>query len=153
VSVPSWLPLIVLAGLCCAGAWLDATQRRLPNWLCALLAVLGLAIALVLDGPGAAGSHGLHMAAALVVGLALFSVRMIGGGDAKFYAGVASWFALSKAAELLLWVSLSGLVLFVGWFVYRRTRHLPIRPTGDNPSDSLPYGLAIGAGAIISALL
>ena len=152
MSLTSWISLIVLIGLCCTAAWLDATQRRLPNWLCGLTAVFGLMIALVLDGPSAAGNHGLHMAAALIGGLALFSVRIIGGGDAKYYAGVASWFALSDAIKLLLYVSLSGLVLLIAWFVYRRAKGIPIRSKTNTLADSLPYGLAIGAGAVLSAL-
>ena len=152
-SIASWIPLIALIGLCCTAAWLDATQRRLPNWLCALTAVLGLAAAFVLGGLSEAGNHGLHLAAALVGGLALFSVRIIGGGDAKFYAGVASWFALSEAIKLLLYVSLSGLVLLLVWFVYRRAKRVPIRSKTNALSDSLPYGLAIGGGAILTAFV
>ena len=152
MSVANWMPLIALVGLCCAAAWLDATQRRLPNWLCGLTAVLGLVVALTLEGPNAAGNHALHMAAALVGGLALFSVRIIGGGDAKFYAGIATWFALPQAVKLLLYTSLSGLVLLIVWFVYRRAMGVPIRSKGNDMSDSLPYGLAIGAGAILAAL-
>jgi len=147
------MPLIVLTGLCCMAGWLDATQRRLPNWLCALTAGLGLMVAFLLEGPSAAGNHALHLAVALAVGLGLFGLRIIGGGDAKFYSGVASWFALAEAIKLLLYVSLSGLVLLLVWFVYRRAKHVPIRSKTNDLSDRLPYGLAIGAGAVLTALV
>lgn len=152
-SIASWVPLIVLIALCCTAAWLDAMQRRLPNWLCALTAVAGLAAALVLAGPSEAGWHALHLLVALIGGLALFSIRIFGAGDAKYYAAVASWFALSEAVKLLLLVSLSGVVLLIVWFIYRRARGIPIRSKTNSLSDSLPYGLAIGAGAILTALL
>ena len=152
-NIASWIPLIVLIGLCATAAWLDATQRRLPNWLCALTAVFGLVVAFVLGGLSEVGNHGLHLAAALAGGLALFSVRIIGAGDAKYYAGIASWFALSEAIKLLLFVSLSGVALLIVWFAYRRAKGIPIRSKTNSLSDSLPYGLAIGAGAVLTALV
>ena len=146
-----WVPVAGLAGLSAIAGWLDATQRRIPNWLCALAAGLGLLAAAILGGWSALGSHALHMAVALCGGLVLYALRGIGGGDAKFYAGVAAWFSLGQGALLLCSVALAGLVLLVLWFTYRRIKRLPIKRTKDTLADSLPYGLAIGAGAIVAA--
>lgn len=147
------MPLAALIALCAIGAWLDLTQRRIPNWLCCLTALVGLAVAVWLDGLGGLGSHALHMVAALIVGMGLFAMGGFGGGDVKFYAGVAAWFALRQGLLLLLCVALSGMVLLIAWFIYRRMKGIPLRPQKGEPMDGLPYGIAIGAGAIVAIVL
>lgn len=148
MSFESWAPLAVLIALGTTAAWLDLTQRRIPNWLCGLTAVAGLAVALWFGGLGGLGSHALHMGVALLGGMALFALGGFGGGDAKFYAGVAAWFAFGEGVQLLLCVALSGLLLLIVWFGYRRIKGLPVRRTRDGPWDGLPYGVAIGIGAV-----
>lgn len=139
--------LILLA---LAASWLDVAFRKLPNWLSILTLVVGVAVTIVDAGPSALGSHLAHALLALLVGMILFRFGVVGGGDAKFYAAVASWFGLSAAAGLLLTVSLSGLLIFVGWFIWRRMRGKPVRaPSSASNSDKLPYGIAIAAGAIV----
>lgn len=78
----------------------------------------------------------------------MFSLGIIGGGDAKFYAALAAWFPLQRGFELLLLTSLAGLGLFLAWFVIRRIQRKPIVRKATDPMDKLPYGLAIGLGAI-----
>lgn len=145
-----WAPLALLVALCGAAIWFDLTERRIPNWLCAAAAVSGLGVALIQGSLGDLGSHVLHMAIALVAGMALFATGGFGGGDAKFYAGIAGWFGLDRAIELLLCVSLSGLLLLIVWFGYRRARRIPIRRVQEDAFDGLPYGVAIGLGAILA---
>lgn len=149
-------PLIskgLLVAACLAAGWGDLSQRRIPNWLCAATALAGLGYGFAAGGWPVLGSHAAHAALALVVGMGLFAVGAFGGGDAKFYAAVAAWFALSEAAALLMAVALSGLLLLVVWFTVRRAAGKPIRRTGGDPADTLPYGLAIGSGAVIGALM
>ena len=147
---PAIIGKIVLVLLGLAACWLDATVRKLPNWLSLLTALIGLGLAASSAGLSGLGSHSAHMLIALVIGMVLFRLGMVGGGDAKFYAGVAAWFSLPEALGLLLAVSLSGLVIFLLWFVGRRLARKPIRaPSGQADADKLPYGIAIAAGAII----
>jgi prepilin peptidase CpaA len=153
LSLPVWGPLAILVALCGAAAWLDLTQRRIPNWLCGLTAVTGLATVAASGSLGDLGSHALHMALALLGGVALFALGGFGGGDAKFYAGAAAWFALGQALLLLLCVALSGLLLLVGWFVYRRMRGIPVRRSNHGPFDGLPYGMAIAGGAVAAMVV
>lgn len=108
---------------------------------------------MVMGGLNGLGSQALHMVVALLGGMTLFSLGILGGGDAKFYAGVAAWFGLKQALPLLVYVTLSGLVLLIVWFGYRRMKRLPLRPAKATLSDSLPYGLAIGIGAIALAMI
>lgn len=141
---------IALILLALIASWLDISARRLPNWLTLLTLAAGIAVTIFDPGFSALGSHLAHTIIALLVGMILFRFGVIGGGDAKFYAAVASWFALSGAPGLLLAVSLSGLVIFFVWFVWRRATGKPIRaPSPDSKADKLPYGIAIAAGAVI----
>ncbi len=153
MNLEAWVPLAALTGLCVSAAWLDLTRRRIPNWLCGLTAIAGLAVAGMLGGFGGLGSHALHMIFALLGGMGLFALGGFGGGDAKFYAAAASWFGLGQSVLLLICVALSGLLLLIGWVGYRRVRGLPLRRTKDAPFDGLPYGVAIAAGAIAASLI
>lgn len=142
---------IVLIGLCLVGAWTDLRYRRLSNLLCLIALVGGLVFAFASAGWGGLGSHLFHALIALVVGMALFAGRIVGGGDAKFYAGIAAWFALADGLRLLLAVSLGGLVLFLVWFLYRRLSRKPISRRDGAAEGKFPYGVAIAAGAIMAS--
>jgi prepilin peptidase CpaA len=146
------LSLVALALAWAVASWTDILHRLVPNWLCGVTAITGLATGFLLGGCASLGSQLLHMGIVLVAGMALFRMGLFGGGDAKFYAAVAAWFALGKAAVLLLFsISVSGLVLFVLWFIYRRLRRIPIgRSSGGSQFDSLPYGVAVGGGAVLA---
>lgn len=148
----SFVPLaaITLAGL--IAAWMDVFSRRIPNWLCGVTAVAGLATGAIAGGLPGLGNQFAHMAIVLVAGMAMFRIGIFGGGDAKFYAAVATWFPLSNAIMLLISITSCGAILFFVWFAYRRVRRLPISRKSDDLFDSLPYGVAIGAGAITTAV-
>jgi prepilin peptidase CpaA len=149
----TWGPRAILIVLCGLAAWLDLTQRRIPNWLCAATAVIGLAAALALGGVSDLGSHALHAFLALLGGMVLFAMGGFGGGDAKFYAGAACWFGLKQAPQLLVSITLAGLTVLAVWFLYRRVRRLPIsRKKSDTPFDDLPYGIGIGLGAVLAIM-
>lgn len=154
MTLEVWGPRALLIALCGLAAWLDLSQRRIPNWLCAITAVAGLAAALMLGDISNLGSHALHALLALLGGMVLFAMGGLGGGDAKFYAGVACWFALRQAPALLVSIALSGFLVLVLWFVYRRIRRLPIsRKKSESPFDDIPYGIGIGIGAILMVIL
>ena len=144
----------VLAVIGLYGAWLDIRFRRLPNWLCLAALAAGLGFSLVAGGWAAGGWALLHAVVALAIGAGMFALGGIGGGDAKFYAGMAAWFPLQAGLGLLVSVSLTGLILLVVWMAIRG-RLLRARP--NLPKDSefrkLPYGVAIAGGALINFVL
>lgn len=153
MAVTFWASVLVLLPGCLHAAWSDLFRRLIPNLLCLALALAGLAGAGVSEGFGGLGSHVAHAFLALLGGMLLFRLGMIGGGDAKFYAACAAWFALPQALGLLVAVTLAGLVLFLGWFIIRRIQRRPIRATSDALFDRLPYGLAIAGGTLIMAFV
>lgn len=151
MQVASTAILALIAG---AGCWLDLSSRRLPNWLCLAALLAGLGYAFLSGGRVDLALAAAHAAAALVVGMLLFAGKMLGGGDAKFYAALASWFPIQQALFLLVSVALSGFVLAV--IVLIRSRRIARRPAfgierqTDDEFRKVPYGVAIAAGAMIS---
>jgi prepilin peptidase CpaA len=146
---------LLLLPICVAGAWLDLRYRLLPNWLCAVALVSGLATALAIDGSGGFGSAVIHAGLALAVGAALFGAGLIGGGDAKYYAALAGWFPLAEGPRLLLMVALSGFVLSLAWILLAKFSRTPSAARA-NPTlltSNVPYGVAISAGAFLAFVL
>lgn len=145
--------LLPAAALAAAGAYLDIRHRRLPNWLCAALA-LAAATGLALSaGAGVLPWAVLHAAIALIVGMALFATGVVGGGDAKFYAAAALAVPASPIAgplTMLGWTSAAGLILLITMATGRRM----LGRTGSFIKGwEVPYGVAIAAGFLLSGFL
>jgi prepilin peptidase CpaA len=131
-----------------AAAAYDLRAFRIPNFLPGILILLfGVMTAL----------HGLspeiwenffHFLLALVVGMALFSRGWIGGGDAKLYAAAALWFRWEEAVPFLFLTTLAGLLLAIAFIVARMAG---LRKNVPKQDRRIPYGVAIAAGAILSA--
>lgn len=128
-----------------AGAWFDISQRRLPNLICLLMAIACAARLAYVGGWPELGSAGIHALIALAIGLALFAIRWIGGGDAKFYTAAALGVPMDHALTMLLWTSVSGAVLV---FIILAARIRKGRPSanGTVKKSSVPFGVAIFAG-------
>ena len=133
----------IFALLIAIGAVSDLRSRRIPNWVSLALLVTGLGFTAYASGWSVTGNHALHALAALVVGMAIYAIKFWGGGDAKFYTGIAAWFALGEAIRLLVLVALCGALLAVVWWLVAK-----IRGSGDaQGAMTLPYGVAIAGGA------
>ena len=102
----------------------------------------------------------IHLAAGstmLLVGIFMFSMGWLGGGDAKLLAAGALWIGFNHLAPFLVYVGLSGGLLAVMILAYRKSptgtlvaAHLPgwaerLRTKG----GGIPYGIAIAAGALV----
>ena len=144
----------VLAAIGGVGAYLDIGTRRLPNWLCLIGLLAGAGFSMIDGGWSLALMALLHALVALLVGMGLFAMRWIGGGDAKFYAALAAWFPVQAGLGLLVTVSLTGLLLLIAWLPYRRRL---MRADGGLAKGSdfrkLPYGVAIAGGAVLAFLM
>ena len=142
---------VVLAVCAALGTWLDVVSRRLPNWLCLVTAIAGIGFTLAAGGAISAALAAAHSIAGLIVGMVLFRLGMIGGGDAKFYAACAAWFPIKAGLIVLAAVSLAGLVIVGGWFGYRRLSGP--RPNSGDKFGMVPYGAAIAVGAVAARLV
>jgi prepilin peptidase CpaA len=131
---------------------LDIRERRLPNWLCAVLAVAGTAGLAATAGPAAVPWALLHAVLALIAGMVLFRLGVIGGGDAKFYAAAACALPLDRALPLLGWTSAAGLCLLLVMTVRRRIAGVTPEGTRFLRGWEVPYGVAIAAGFALTLL-
>lgn len=155
--------LILLALAACR----DIATRVIPDWVCATLALLGLAAG-ALSGP-AEMLTSIGFALAVFLLLFVFHMRgMLGGGDVKLFAATALQFPPAGIWKLILATSLAGGALAA---IHLILRNFP--PMGHSAADSvalrrvwrierwriarrgsLPYGVAIacgGAWTILSA--
>lgn len=133
---------------CLIAAWFDLRYRRLPNVLNAAITIVGLAMA-GRGGIPELASHALHCGLALMAGALLFYLGIVGGGDAKFYAGVAAWFGMGQAWLLALCIAASGGVMAFGWIVFRLWVAGPrLYRREEMMRRSLPYGVPIALGGL-----
>jgi prepilin peptidase CpaA len=128
---------------------------RIPN---AIPLALGAAFFVVAPVAGLSMSQMLmHLGvglAALLFGMALFSLRFVGGGDAKLLAGAALWTGYEQLLPLVVYVTLFGGALCLLLLLYRRSpaSALPLPDWAarlHRSDEGIPYGIAIAAGALL----
>lgn len=151
-SVPLFAALIVFA----LGAMTDLVSFRIPNWI-SLAAVALFFAAALLGGLGWAqiGWHVLVGFLALLAGMAVFAAGLIGGGDAKFFAAGALWVGPAFILKYcVIFALLGGLVAALLMVI--RSKHvaptlkqLPYVGQLATGTKGLPYGVALGIGAMI----
>lgn len=108
-----WLAIAAMLPLMALCAWYDLKSLRIPNWL--VLAVLAVFLLTAPWGlPFDAFLWRLGQGAAvLLVGFGLFSVGVVGGGDAKMAAVLAPFVAAADLASVLLLYAVVTLVLLL----------------------------------------
>lgn len=150
------LPALVFAALVSLGALKDATSYTIPNWISlALLAAFPPAALAMGAPPGLIGVNLAVGAGALAAGMAMFALRWIGGGDAKLFAAAALWLGLPAMLDYAVAVGLAGGALTFGLLALRSPWVRPYVVAGPawmtrlaDPEESVPYGVAIAAGAL-----
>jgi len=150
------LSLLMRMVVACLLAWLamrDLRERRLPTRAVAAIAVLFPIDALLIGMPIA--EMAIHLAVGvliLLVGIALFAARMLGGGDAKLAAAILLWAGMTEFMPALTLISVIGTVVGIISFA---TRHLS--PEAEqrgllrwlalfSGARGVPYGVALALG-------
>ncbi len=160
VLVLSLLLRIVVAGVLGWLASVDLRTRRLPTTGVAVVAVLFPADAILLGMPVA--EMGIHLAIALLillVGIALFAARMLGGGDVKLAAAIFLWVGMAGFMPALTLVSVVGTV--VGFISLATRRLSPDTETHGvrrllalfSGVRGVPYGIALAIGGATAIVL
>lgn len=164
----STLALTVVVVLAVAS---DVRTRRIPN----VLTVSGLGVALALRAITGVDAFVAGLAGgAIALGLTLPLVMLggLGGGDSKLLVAVGAFLGPAGLPMALLVTALVGGVMALGLVVYRGVlgatlahcwqmiRRLwtpstpePLRTLGTPGAIAIPYGVAIGAGAIAGWIL
>ena len=143
--------LVILGGV------YDLMTMRIPNWISIALIVAFVPVALVVGLTWQETAMALGLAGlALIVGIALFAFRLLGGGDAKILAASTAWVGLSGLLPFLLITAVAGgalsllLLLARKWVVL-----LPLSMPSwlerlTTPKGDVPYGVAIAIGAVLA---
>jgi prepilin peptidase CpaA len=143
--------LVILAGTS------DVLSRRVPNKLTLLTALAFVPVAWTEGMPsGTMLAHGSIGIGLLAVGFVLFSLRLVGGGDAKLLAAVGLWLGLEGLWPFLIMTVLSGGLLAVAVLAWSFFCNAERRGAGRSPGSlrlkpSVPYAYAIATGALLAA--
>lgn len=143
IETPEFLLLGLLAVLLLVGAVTDWQRRSIDNWLTAAIALLaplywwanGLAW-----WPDIAFQVGIG-ATVFAIGIGLFAMGAMGGGDVKLLGGLALWFPGLVMLRLAIIMSLAGGVLTVVMLI----RH---KLSKSEAPLEIPYGLAISLAGL-----
>jgi prepilin peptidase CpaA len=144
----------------------DLTRRVIPNWLTATAFVVGLGLAAV-EGLGTlllCLSGAVLMAA---IGVPLFAVRVLGGGDVKLLIALGALVGVGRLPGVLAFTCAAGALLALldaarhrvvvpllldcrdalTYYLTLGRRGRPM-PVGTDARLSVPYAVAIGIGAL-----
>jgi prepilin peptidase CpaA len=143
-------------GLVMFAAFSDIATMEIPNWV-SIAAALLFPFAAWLAGMNGM-QIGVHIGVGLalfVLGFALFSVGVLGGGDVKVIAAVGVWTGLAALSSFALAMAIAGGALAFIIIVARRTaRRDEKTPAFLNrlldPQNGVPYAVAIAIGMIAS---
>jgi prepilin peptidase CpaA len=152
------LPILIFPGLVILAALKDITSFTIPNWISGVLIVAFLVAAPVLGAPlSLLGQHLGIGVAGLILGMGMFALGWIGGGDAKLFAAACLWLGWPALTSFLLATTLAGgalAVILVGLRLQTVRAHTPVlagwveRLT--TPGAPAPYGVAIACGALFA---
>ena len=159
--------LAALLGLLGVAVFTDLRARRIPNWLTVTGVLGGLTFA-SLEVGGFPGAAVVGVLLALAVAFPLFAMGGLGAGDAKLLAAVAAFVGPAGLLSVALYGGVAGGVLAIVSTI-RRGVILPVllgtqnlivyvltlgrhgeRSVLDAPgAHTVPYGVAIAAGAVV----
>lgn len=158
------LPVLLASAIAAAT---DLRTRRIPNAIPAALAVAGLSLH-ALQNPQGLGICIALLIAVFLSGTFLFSLGIIGGGDVKLLAAAAAALGWPQAMPFLIYTIFAGAVLGIGIACARGQLRATFSnifaiavpmAAGGRPSlavsaaGTMPYGVAIFAGATVLALV
>jgi prepilin peptidase CpaA len=113
------LVLLVIAAV------IDWRQRRIPNWLNAVLILSGLIQSILSGGLTGLGWSLAGLFAAAAIPFVLFAIGALGAGDVKLMAGIGAWMGPLPALWVFIVEKVVGLVLvFVQALAQRRLKML-----------------------------
>jgi prepilin peptidase CpaA len=163
------MTLIVLVS---AAAWTDLRTRRIPNWITASGAAIGLGLHIYYAGISGAIQSLAGAALGLAIFLGLYVAAGMGAGDVKLFSAVGAFAGPQSLLLVFVFTGLLGGIAGVALALYRgrlmqtleRTREIftdmgrmrwqQLRATADSPNSlRLPYGAVIAGGTLLSLIV
>jgi prepilin peptidase CpaA len=137
-------------------AAMDMFTMTIPNRVSLLMTAGFLALAPFM-GLGWDGflNHLGAGAAMLAVGVVMFALGWLGGGDAKLFAAASLWIGFDHLLEFTFLITVAGGALTLALLYFRQTLPHPwiIRQPWamhlHHPATGVPYGIAIAAAALL----
>ena len=135
----------------------DLFTLTVPNRIVVALPLLFF-LAAPLAGLGVAdiGVHAGLALAALALGFALFSLGLVGGGDAKLFAASCLWLGPQAIVPYALYAALIGGALAL-LLLFWRAQPLPAMLASKgwlvrlhSPNEGMPYGIALAAAGLLA---
>lgn len=137
----------------------DFTRLRIANWIPATLVALFVIYAALRLDLSTVKQHLVLAGIIFAVGFVSFVVGWIGGGDVKLLTALTLWAGPSHGPELLVMTTLvGGLMAFALILLRNSTQARMLMPTSAPfrrirsfaERGVCPYGLAMGAAALVS---
>ena len=151
------LILAIFPGAMALAAVTDLFTLTVPNRIVIALAALFFLVA-PLAGLGLP-DVGLHAGLALValaLGFVLFSLGLVGGGDAKLFAATCLWLGPQAVAPYAVCAALIGGALAL-LLLFWRGQPLPAMLASrgwlvrlHSPNEGMPYGIALAAAGLLA---
>ena len=154
------LCLVGLAFLALAAAYLDVISFTLPNWLTASIAVLFFTFvtAMYFAGSLRLSEIGIAVAAGagvFALGVGLFVIGAVGGGDVKYLGAATLWATPVGPGEFLFLTSIVGALVALVYLVASKLHGLATGPDAKHAAQQsgfarpMPYGVAISGGLVL----
>ena len=152
----AWVALVFFPAMMVFAALMDVMTMKIRNSL-VLALILGYAVLAPLAGvPFVEIALSLALAAGvLAIGIMLFSLGWVGGGDAKLAAATVLWLGAAHILPYLVYTALIGAVLTVAILAFRRAK-LPASWRSSewvdrlhSPKSGVPYGAAMAPAALL----
>jgi len=150
------LPILIFPALVITAALRDVVSYTIPNWISAAL-IAGFPVAALAQGLPLQ-TVGINLGvgvAALILGMFMFAMRWIGGGDAKLFAAAALWLGWPAVPMYLGVTGIAGGAVAVGLLSLRSplvAGYVVNSPAWlrrlAEPGENVPYGVAIAVGGL-----
>jgi prepilin peptidase CpaA len=154
MSLPFFIGLI-FPGLMVMSASMDFLTMTIPNAIPALLSLAYFGLAAAYLPPMAMFSDVSCGLTVLAITFAMFSMRWIGGGDAKLAAATALWMGWAALIDYGVAASIFGGVLTLGLLTARSAplpalaARVPALGRLHDPKCGVPYGIALAAAGLL----
>lgn len=116
------IPVFPLLAMLCVAAVIDLRERRIPNWLNALVAVAGVLTTSIYASPVVWWASLLGLLLGFAILLVPFALGFVGGGDVKVLAAVGAW--LGPLGVIVAFLAAQVVSLVVALFICIRSGRL-----------------------------
>lgn len=128
-------------------AYGDIKALRIPNWLCVVVAVLGIVRLVVIADPTVALYTGTAALVIFIVGFLIFACGFVGGGDAKLVTATILLVGNHDLIPFLFMMSICGAAISVIVLMLNKLSRVPRQAKA---SLFVPYGVAIALAGIVT---